>query len=33
MRSKAAHTILDVLQGKPARNCVNRRFLRGSRVV
>ena len=28
MRSKAARTIREVLEGKPPRNCVNRRFLR-----
>jgi lactate dehydrogenase-like 2-hydroxyacid dehydrogenase len=28
MRSKAARTILEVLEGKPPRNCVNRRFLK-----
>jgi lactate dehydrogenase-like 2-hydroxyacid dehydrogenase len=29
MRSKAARTIREVLEGKPPRNCVNRQYLRG----
>jgi lactate dehydrogenase-like 2-hydroxyacid dehydrogenase len=31
MRSKAARTILEVLEGKPPRNCVNRQFLQARR--
>jgi lactate dehydrogenase-like 2-hydroxyacid dehydrogenase len=32
MRSKAARTIREVLEGKPPRNCVNRQFLTASRA-